>query len=440
MTSPLLVTWYGDDFTGSTDVLEALALAGLRAVLFLRPPDVETLRRFGDLDAVGLAGASRSESSVGMEVGLRASLTWLKALEAPVCHYKICSTFDSSPEIGSIGKAIDLGAEIFRQRVTPLVVGAPQLRRYTAFGNHFATLAGEPYRLDRHPVMRRHPTTPMAEADLRLHLGEQTQKRVGLADLVTLKAEDVEARIDTLMSGDSEVLLFDVIDDETQLAVGRAIRRLQREDGLFVVGSSGIEYALMGAWRELGLIDELTHFPSPGPVDRVAVVSGSCSEVTGRQIEHAIEAGFAGIALDVDRLLSADVQTCVNECIESGLRRLADGRSVIIYTALGPTVAGPPLPEASRSEIGRRLGHILRELVERAGLKRVVIAGGDTSSHALEALEVIGLSVLMPLPDTPGSPLCNAHGPDGAVRFQVSLKGGQIGADDYFSTIKSGRA
>lgn len=440
MTAPLLVTWYGDDFTGSTDVLEALALAGLRAVLFLAPPNAETLSRFGDLDAIGLAGASRSESAARMEVGLRASLTWLKALEARVCHYKICSTFDSSPEIGSIGKAIDLGAEIFRQRVTPLVVGAPQLRRYTAFGNHFASLAGEPYRLDRHPVMRRHPTTPMAEADLRLHLRGQTSKQVGLADLVTLKAQDAEARIDALMSGDSEVLLFDVIDNETQLAVGRAIRRFQREGGLFVVGSSGVEYALMGAWRELGLIDELAHFPSPGPVDRIAVVSGSCSEVTGRQIEHAVAAGFSGVTLDVNRLLSADVQTCVNECVESGLRNLAEGRSVIIHTALGPTSAGPPLPEASRSEIGRRLGFILNELVKDASLERVVIAGGDTSSHALEALDVLGLSVLMPLPDTPGSPLCNALGPDGAVRFQVALKGGQIGADDYFSTIKSGRA
>ena len=103
-----------------------------------------------------------------------AHFAWLKGLDARFCHYKVCSTFDSSPDVGNIGRAIEIGRRVFGQRVTPLVVGAPQLKRYTAFGHLFAGYQGQTYRIDRHPVMSRHPVTPMDEADLRIHLSRQT--------------------------------------------------------------------------------------------------------------------------------------------------------------------------------------------------------------------------------------------------------------------------
>src|SRR6185436_12308903 len=110
----------------------------------------------------------------------------LKRLGAPVCHYKICSTFDSSPSIGSIGRAMEIGASVFGGRWIPLVVGAPVLRRYCLFGNLFATVNGETFRIDRHPVMSRHPVTPMDEGDLRIHLARQTWRRIRLMDLLQL--------------------------------------------------------------------------------------------------------------------------------------------------------------------------------------------------------------------------------------------------------------
>ena len=94
----------------------------------------------------------------------------------------------------------------------------------------------------------------------------------------------------------------------------------------------------------------------------------------------------------------------------------------------------------ARHRLGRALGTILRRLVETEGLSRAVIAGGDTSSHALKELRVDALTTLLPLPQTPGSPLCTAHGgyapTDG---LQIALKGGQVGADGYFSQIRDGR-
>ena len=110
-----------------------------------------------------------------MDEHLPASFRWLKSLDARFCHYKVCSTFDSSPACGSIGRAIEIGARVFGQAMVPLMVGAPQLKRYTFAGHLFAGYQGETYRIDRHPVMSRHPVTPMDEAILRLHLARQTQ-------------------------------------------------------------------------------------------------------------------------------------------------------------------------------------------------------------------------------------------------------------------------
>ena len=138
LQSSLLLAFYGDDFSGSTDAMEALALAGVPTALFLQPPSAEQLARLPDLRAVGLAGVSRSLPAGEMERELLPAFTALRKLGAPLVHYKVCSTFDSSPETGSIGRAIDLGRQIFAASFVPLVVGAPVLGRYCAFGNLFA--------------------------------------------------------------------------------------------------------------------------------------------------------------------------------------------------------------------------------------------------------------------------------------------------------------
>ena len=137
MTKPL-ISFYGDDFTGSTDAMEALSANGVETVLFLKRPDEATRARFAHARAFGLAGTSRSETPEWMDIHLRDAFAWLKTLDAELCHYKVCSTFDSAPGIGSIGRAIELGRSVFAQATVPLILGAPQIRRYSAFGQLFA--------------------------------------------------------------------------------------------------------------------------------------------------------------------------------------------------------------------------------------------------------------------------------------------------------------
>jgi 3-oxoisoapionate kinase len=181
----LLLTFYGDDFTGSTDAMEALTLAGLRTVLFFSPPARELLEsRFVDLRCMGVAGTSRAISPAEMDHELEPILRELWRAGAPLLHYKVCSTFDSTPEVGSIGHVVDMA----RQSLTGIdhisvLAGVPPLRRYTIFGNHFAAAGDQVYRLDRHPTMATHPVTPMVEADLRVHLSRQTRARVALTSV-----------------------------------------------------------------------------------------------------------------------------------------------------------------------------------------------------------------------------------------------------------------
>ncbi len=442
MTKPLL-TYYGDDFTGSADVMEALSSNGVPTVLFLGVPSAATTARFADYRAFGIAGTSRSETPAWMDEHLPAIYAWLKERDAAICHYKVCSTFDSSPDIGSIGKAIDIGKALFGQPVVPVIVGAPQLKRYTAFGNLFAAYQDRVYRIDRHPVMSRHPVTPMSEADLTLHLAKQTSLPVGLADLVALAAPDADARIDRIVESTPGVVLLDVDSAGSQAEAGRQLWRLRRDGGLFTAGSSGLEYALLQAWKSEGLLEAKPEFASPGKVDRLAVVSGSVSPTTERQIRNATENGFDGIALDPLEVVGENADSAIETAIAEGVKRLKNGRSVILHTALGPSAdRGTDIDRipGARHKLGSALGTILRRLVEEERLTRAVIAGGDTSSHALKELRVDALTTLLPLPQTPGSPLCTAHGSyEPTNGLQIALKGGQVGTDGYFAQIRDGR-
>jgi 3-oxoisoapionate kinase len=449
----LLLTFYGDDFTGSTDVMEALTLGGVPTALFLQPPGPEELAKFPDLRALGVAGISRTLSPAQMDEELPPRFTALKALGAPIFHYKVCSTFDSSPEIGSIGHAIDIGCEVFDPMVVPLLVGAPVLNRYVVFGNLFARVADVTYRLDRHPTMSKHPVTPMHESDLRLHLGRQTAKSIGLLDMLHLTEDraSLAARFQKLMEDGHEIVLFDTLDDTHLLTVGRLIWSQRGEKQVYVVGSSGVEYALAAHWQETGMIQKPPPLAPPPEVDQLVVMSGSAAPGTAAQINHALANGFQGIRLNVPRLLNPDTADCEREhVIAQALEVLGTGHSLVLYSACGPE--DPNIqesrwhlqelgfePHTISHHLGQQQGIILRALLEQTGLKRVCVAGGDTCGHAARQLGIYALEVLTPI--APGAPLCRAR--SSSAQFdglQISLKGGQNGGPDYFTAIKRGRA
>ncbi|MBT5326687.1 MAG: four-carbon acid sugar kinase family protein [Gemmatimonadetes bacterium] len=452
----LRLGFYGDDFTGSTDALEALSTAGLRTVLFIEPPTAEQLARFPGLEAVGVAGRTRSLATGDISAELRPVFARFAELGCPLVHYKTCSTFDSSPEVGSIGRAIDVGQEIFASPFVPLVVGAPVLQRFCVFGNLFARsgLDSEIFRLDRHPTMRQHPVTPMHEADLRLHLGRQTERQIGLFDVqaLALSQREREVALDALLAEGAEIVLFDVLTDEHLQRIGQLLStRAEPGKTLFVAGSSGIEYALCQYW---GVGN--SQLPAGGAaVDHALVVSGSCSPVTERQIARALTKGFAGVAADTALLVqggpAAEAETA--RLVVESLKALEAGKSPLVHTALGPAderigataaklqAMGYDLLDLklkSGEIFGRVLGNIVQTIFAGTGLRRACVAGGDTSTYAARQLRIEALEMVGPM--APGSPLCRVSAANGVIDgAEITFKGGQVGRDDFFTSVLKGK-
>jgi 3-oxoisoapionate kinase len=435
-------------------VMEALTLAGLRTALFLAPPTHELLReRFAGLRALGLAGVSRSWSPAQMDAQLPGIFEQLRAYGAPLTHYKVCSTFDSAPEVGSIGRAAEIGAARFGTRPMPLLVGAPALRRYTLFGNLFATAGAQTYRLDRHPTMAHHPVTPMRESDLRAHLAHQTTMSVALFDILQLSRApgEVDRRYAELLDSAPDVVLFDVLDESHLATIGRLIWGQRGDAPSFAVGSSGVEYALVAHWRASGMIAPPPPVAPAGPASQIIVVSGSCSPETERQIGWAAERGFGVVALDSAQLIDpAEAAGEVANAISHALSWLARGQSVVLHTSLGPRdpriaatgarLAAMGAPREQMAErIGTRLGQILAALLRQTAVRRAVVAGGDTSGYVTRQIGIYALEMVTPI--APGSPLCRAYANDPAIDgLQIALKGGQVGGPNYFECIQRGEA
>ena len=427
----ILLAFYGDDFTGSTDALEFICRAGAKTILFIEPPIQEQLAAFPDLDAFGVAGKTRALPPQAMEKILLPSFQQMKATGAKHVHYKTCSTFDSSPTMGSIGKAIDCGAAVFKNELIPIMGGMPTLGRYCLFGNLFAQMGigsnGKIYRLDRHPSMSKHPVTPAEESDLRLHIGKQTKEKIGLIDVLLL-----EKPINSWKEGlhDEAVVLIDALNEEHLTRIGEWLEGQRKEDEtLFSVGSSGVEVALGNYWNSQNILKTVTEWNRPGMASPLLVLSGSCSPVTAKQIAWAAANGFEEVELDAVKACNEDTvdETVINK-INSLLQQQ---KNLIVHT-------GSKQPQNLSSEkLGSALGSIAKESVKQSDVKRVVVSGGDTSSFAARAMDIEAVEMIAPL--IIGAPLCKIYSKNKMMQgIEVNFKGGQVGSENYFEVLRNG--
>lgn len=434
----ILLAFYGDDFTGSTDALEFLSRAGAKTVLFIEPPTAEQLTKHRGLQAFGVAGMSRSMSPPEMEQVLLPAFKQLKASGARHVHYKVCSTFDSSPSIGSIGKAIDTGAAVFKNKFIPLLVAAPLLGRYCLFGNLFARMGigseGAIHRLDRHPSMSRHPVTPADESDIRIHLSRQTGKKTGLLDITQLaktKAE-IHNELDRLAK-DHDIILIDAVQQEQFSIIGELIDERAGSTTLFSVGSSGIEMALGQYWNQQEILSPVIEWKHPGKAGPMLVISGSCSPVTTAQIEWSKANGFEEVIVEVAAVCNDDKKAMGN-AIWVAQVHLQQGKSVIIHSNGSEKEMQQNIPA---KKLGTALGDIAKEIAAQKLFQRLVIAGGDTSSYVARAMGIESVEMIAPL--VPGAPLCKASAPGSPVDgMEMNFKGGQVGDENYFGVLLNG--
>ena len=459
MTEKPLIAFYGDDFTGSTDALECLAAAGLRAVLFTDVPSASLLARFEGLQAIGIAGNSRGLTPEEMEAVIPDALDALRRTGAPILHYKVCSTFDSSPAIGSFGRVMDIARRVLGDGTMPIVVGTPKLGRYSMFGTLFArhNIDGTMHRIDRHPTMSVHPTTPMREADMRRHIGAQTAQGIALlpAPAISGSEADAKVRLHHELKAKPDALMIDIADEGTEARVGMMLEEMARQKKpLFVVGSSGVEYALVAAWKAAGILPANVSMASPASVDQLLVVSGSCSPVTGTQIATARRDGFAEVALNpVALIIEGEDGQHAQDAARKVTELIVAGHSVVVHSSTGADdpreravedhfARAGVSQEEGRIRGGRAIasaaGRLLERVLPRTHLKRFVVAGGDTSTRAVTMLRIDALEMIASL--TPGAPLCRVLAPGHYLdSSEVVLKGGQMGGPSFFSQVKAGR-
>jgi uncharacterized protein YgbK (DUF1537 family) len=288
----------------------------------------------------------------------------------------------------------------------------------------------------------------MDEADVRLHLAKQTNRSIGLVDYLAMKRGEAAAILAQELGQGAEIVALDVVDDETLAEAGRLVWE-HRDRRLFAVGSQGLEYALVAHWQAAGLLDKPQDRFRAAPVERIIAVSGSCSPVTAGQIAFAERNGFSGIRLDAPRAVDiTEWEKELGRAADRALAAIGEGNDPLVFTATGPEdpavarmasaieASGRPAGEIN-DRVGAGLGRILDRVIREARLERAVIAGGDTSGHAALALGIYALTAVAPI--APGSPLCRAHANDQALaQFEIALKGGQIGAPDFFCAVKHG--
>ncbi len=429
--------WYGDDFTGASDTLATFANAGLKALLCLGVPNPGRLAAVGPFDALGIAGAARSMSPEALRREVDPVGRFAQELRIPLLHYKCCSTFDSSPTVGSLGEAIRTLEHYMPNPLRAIVGGQPSLGRYCAFGNLFAAAGtgGEVFRIDRHPTMAHHPVTPMSEADLRLHLSKQGVPDIDLVDWRQLDSASDEALDASIAAREGRAVLFDVLQTGHLQRIGRQLWHAANSTPLLAVGASSVAEAVIAHWREIGLCTAEVPALEIAPArDPVFVLAGSQSALTAAQVETALAGGsnarYRSVALDIPSIVSdgAAVATTAEQCASL----LRQGHSVIAHT--GRMTDGGP----SQLSVAQAGGRLLADVLRRAPfVRRAGVAGGDTSSLAVEALDIWALGFAGTL--SKGVTLTRANSEDKRIDgLELMLKGGQMGGPDLFERLLGG--
>jgi uncharacterized protein YgbK (DUF1537 family) len=414
-----LVAFYGDDFTGSVDALLQFSRRGLQGRLFVGLPEPSELEAAAqDGDVVGVAGIARSLDADELVAEVAPVFDAFRRLAPRLVQYKACSTADSSPTVGSLGRVIEAGRAAFGDRPVPVVFAQPDFGRYTVFGHHFAAEGGKVYRLDRQPTMSAHPSTPMQESDLALHLGRQTTLAIENMPFTEYTSPSAVAR--RLSSSSAAAVVLDALDDDQLGLIGEALLTLPAP--VFTLGSGGLSTAIA-----------MTSSPRQPPADApgvrgggpVLAVSGSRSAQTRGQVDAARAAGWHAIPLAPGGT-GEETSASVTEL-------LASGRSVVL-TSHDADLSGIPaadvLPAISEAAAG-----VVSAAVGAGATRRVVVCGGDTSSRVTRLLGVRSLSIA-------ANPWGNvvlllAHAAGSAVDgVELLLKGGQVGDDDLFENIR----
>jgi uncharacterized protein YgbK (DUF1537 family) len=415
MASGLKLGCIADDFTGATDLANNLVRSGMRAVQTIGVP-AGPLEVAADAVVVALKTRTTPPSEAVQQS--LAALSWLQAQGARQIYFKYCSTFDSTAE-GNIGPVTEALMKALGTDFTIATPAFPDNQRtvfkgYLFVGDMLLSESG----------MRDHPLTPMTDSNLVRVLQAQCHRKVGLIDYHTVAAgpDAIARRINELRGQGVSIAVVDALSNDDLLRLGPALKNLP-----LVTAGSGVAIGLPANFG-IGASEGASRLPSG--LGARAVVAGSCSQATNRQVRAFMQAG--GPALMIDPLRLAAGENLVAEALAWAGPLLAKG-PLLVYSTAEPndvkSVQGRLGVEQAGAMVERAIAAIARGLVD-LGVRQLVVAGGETSGACVQALGVRQLQIGPQI--DPGVPWC--WGRDGAGHhLHMALKSGNFGAEDFFS-------
>ena len=423
----LLLGCIADDFTGATDLANNLVRAGMRVVQTIGVP-------FAPLDsgadAVVVALKSRTIAPAEAVAQSLQALAWLQAQGAQQIYFKYCSTFDSTPT-GNIGPVTVALMDALKTDFTIATPAFPDNQR-TVFKGHL--FVGDELLSDS--GMQHHPLTPMTDANLVRVLQAQCRRKVGLIDyrVVAQGETAIRSRIQQLRREGVGIAVVDALSNDDLLRLGPALKGMP-----LLTAGSGVA---IGLPSNLGIAPSLAASALPAAGGLQAVLSGSCSLATNRQVLAFIQAGLP--ALGLDPLQIAEKEAAGADVVAEVLAwagPLLQNGPVLVYSTADAvavkSVQGRLGVEAAGALVERTLAAIARGLVG-LGVRQLVVAGGETSGACVQALNITQLKIGPQI--DPGVPWCHANlalsslaqhaSPDG---LHLALKSGNFGSDDFFT-------
>ncbi|MBD8066151.1 four-carbon acid sugar kinase family protein [Devosia sp. PTR5] len=403
-----------DDLTGATDLALMLTRGGMRVlqVVGVPHPDAD----FDDADAVIVSLKSRTIPAPEAQAMSVSAAKVLLAKGARQLLFKYCSTFDSTDE-GNIGPVTDALLDLLGDTRTLACPAFPTNKRTVYKGHLFVgdvLLSDSP--------MRDHPLTPMRDGNLVRVLARQTNRPVSLIDhdIVRRGSEAVRESFASLEG----IAIVDAISNEDLYEIGAASMDLR-----LITGGSGIAMGLPEAYHRRGLLALVPVEASlEAPAGRNAVLAGSCSAATRRQIEYGRAQGMPALKIEAAQITdgtfsveaAADFAERETGALPPLIYSSADSETVrAVQQALGAEEAG--------ELVERFMGELARTLARR-GFTRFLIAGGETSGAVIRDLGVTTLQIGPEI--DPGVPwtISTGSGPE----LALALKSGNFGADDFF--------
>jgi 3-dehydrotetronate 4-kinase len=413
-----------DDYTGASDLANTLTRSGLRTVQTIGVPAADLA--LPEVDAVVVSLKSRS-----IEPGLavtrsRAAQNWLRGRGASHLLFKICSTFDSTDQ-GNIGPVMDALRADSADAIVLVTPAFPEVGRTVYQGNLF--VGSVP--LNESPL-KDHPLNPMHDSNLVRVLSRQSKTKIGLVDLAVLSrgADAVRARLADLARQGIGAAIVDAVFDRDLETIGTVAL-----DHRVSVGASGIGLGLARALVAAGKVRPnisaaIADAAVGGPA---ACLAGSCSQATLGQIANA-EAVMPVLHLDPERVVAGK---------EEGRRALAWAKErlekgpVLIASSSTPDQVTALQARHGRDAAGHAIEQAMADIAEglvQAGVRRLVVAGGETSGAVVDRLGIPGFLVGTEI--AAGVPVLRAVGARESatqVEMLLALKSGNFGGPEFFS-------